>query len=124
MERPIKNITLPVTGYKVGIFTYYLRGDRIAIEKIMTGSTKFDSKGKVISVDVGYRYDMDDEAVVRGVKFIKDGESELPVEIATIHGLPEEDFEFLRGSLPKEKGSRSKAKQSAASSKPRQEKGE
>ena len=102
MERTKKEITLPISGYKVGIYDYYLRGDRVAIEKIMTDAVEITGEGKVSSVRTSYRYDMDDEAVIRAVASIKDGEKELTVDKEWLHSLPEDDYAFLRDNLPKE----------------------
>lgn len=124
MERPIKEVKLPVSGYNVGIYTYYLRGDRVALERIMTDRAEFDSEGKLKKVDVGYRYDMDDEAVIRATKYIKEGETELSVNKETIHGLPEDDFEFLREQLPKGAKKKLITKPSEDTSKKPKEKGE
>jgi len=108
MERTSKTYTLPVTKYQVGIYDYYLRGDRVAIEKIMTDAVEVDKDGKFTSVKTSYRYDMEDEAVVRGVAYIK---SEKGVDIAVgkdgvrievIRELPEEDYEFIKSKLPKQ----------------------
>lgn len=101
MQRPFKEITLPVSGYKVGIYTYYLRGDHVAIEKVMTDNVEFD-EGKAVRVHVSYRYDMEDEAVLRAIVFAKSGEENVPVDKDFIHNLPQKDFEFLRENLPGE----------------------
>jgi len=108
MERTYKTYTLPVSKYQVGIYDYYLRGDRVAIEKIMTDAVEVDKEGKFTSVRTSYRYDMEDEAVVRGVAFIK---NEMGVDVAVgkdgvkienIREFAEEDYEFIKSKLPKQ----------------------
>lgn len=112
MERTSKEITLPITKYKVSIYDYYLRGDRVAIERIMTDAVEMTGEGKVASVKTSYRYDMEDEAVLRAVKSAKDGEKELSVDKEWIHSLPEEDYNYLTENLPNEKGKKSTTKPS------------
>ena len=112
MERTKKVITLPITKYKVSVYDYYLRGDRVAIEKIMTDAVEMTGEGKVASVKTSYRYDMEDEAVLRAVESVKDGDKELEVNKELIHSLPEEDYTFLSESLPKESGKKSTTKPS------------
>jgi len=101
MERTKREIILPITKYKVGVYDYYLRGDRVAIEKIMTDAVEMSGEGKVTNVKTSYRYDMEDEAVLRAVAFVKDGDKELSVDKEWVHSLPEEDYEFLTENLPK-----------------------
>lgn len=124
MDRPFKEVTLPITGFTVGVHTYYLRGDRVAIQKIMTDAVEVTGKGEATKVDTGYTYDMDDEAVVRAIKFIRDGATNLPIEKKTIHALPEEDYDFLRGELPKEDKKKSTTRRSDDSSKKQTKKDE
>ncbi len=103
MNRPIKEVELPISKWKVGLYLYYTRGDRVAIERIMSDSTEFDERGNVTKVSAGYLLDMDNEAVLRAVKFIKTKDGvDLEIKMDTVNELPEEDFEFLRGYLPKQ----------------------
>lgn len=124
MERTKKEITLPVTGYKVNVYEYYLRGDRVAIERIMTDAVEMTGEGKVASVKTSYRYDMEDEAVLRAVASIKDGDRELDVSKELIHGLPEDDYEFLTNNLPGENEKKSTTKPSGNISEKPQKSGE
>jgi len=117
MERTTKKVKLPITGYEVELYTYYLRGDRIAIEKIMTDAVDMTAEGKLNKVDVGYRYKMEDEAVIRAIKSIKDGNKELEVSDETIHSLPESDYELLRENLPGQSEKKSTTRQSGNISK-------
>jgi len=124
MERTYKVIKLPITGYKVQIYDYYLRGDRVAIEKIMTDAVDMTGEGTISKVDTGYRYDMEDEAVLRAIKSIKDGDKELPVEKETVASLPEDDYELIREKLPKQKGKKSTTRPSEDISEKPRKKGE
>lgn len=108
MERPIKEVLLPVSGVNVEIYTYYLRGEKKQIEAIMLESAKFvsDEKGKpkLDSVDASYRTKMEDKAVLLAVKKLtgKDGK-ELEKTVAVLDGLPDDDYELLQQSLPEGK---------------------
>jgi hypothetical protein len=124
MERSVKEITLPITGFKVNVYDYYLRGDRVAIERIMTDAVEMTGDGKVASVKTSYRYDMEDEAVLRAVKSVKDGEKEVTVDKDFVHALPEEDYEFLVTNLPKENVKKSTSKPSSDISEKPQKSGE
>jgi len=104
MERPTTDIELPISGIKATLFTYYLRGDRKAIEAIMLESARFEQVGdkpKLKKVDATYRAKMEDKAVLLAVKKMVDKEGkEVEVSIENIDNLPEEDFEKLQSSLP------------------------
>jgi len=124
MERANKEIVLPTTKYTVQLYEYYLRGDRVAIERIMTDAVDMTGEGKIAKVDTGYKYRMEDEAVKRAIKSIKDGDKVLPIELKTIHDLPEDDYEFIRASLPKESEKKSTTRPSGDTSEKRQKKEE
>ena len=124
MERSKKEIILPITKYKVGVYDYYLRGDRVAIERKMTDAVEMTGDGKVTSVKTSYRYDMEDEAVIRAVASVKDGEKELTIDKELISSLPEDDYECLRDSLPKESEKKSTTKPSRNISEKPQKNGE
>jgi len=124
MERLCKEIKLPVTGYKVQVYNYYLRGDRVAIEKIMTDAVEMTGEGNISKVDTGYKYDMEDEAVMRAIKSIKEGEKVFEVNIDTIHSLPEEDYQFITDNLPKQDRKKSTTKPSEGISEKPQKNGE
>jgi len=113
MERTSKEITLPVSKYKIQVYDYYLRGDRVAIERIMTDSVEMTGEGKISSVKTSYRYDMEDEAVVRAIASIKsDVGAEIVVSVESIRALSEEDYEFLKTKLPKQDEKKSTTKPS------------
>lgn len=105
MERPTEEVELPVSGLKAIVFTYYLRGDRKAIESVMYNSAKFeqDEQGrpKLKRIDASYRSKMEDKAVLLGVKHFvtKDDELKEPT-VDFIDNLPASDFEFLQQELP------------------------
>ena len=124
MERATKEIKLPITGYQVKVYDYYLRGDRVAIESIMTEAVEMDAEGKITNVRTGYRYEMEDKAVLLAVKSVKDSDKELDVDKDLIHSLPEEDYEFLKDNLPKEAGKKSTTKPSKDISEKPQKSGE
>jgi len=107
MDRPTKEIELPVSGVKVDIFTYYLRGERKQIEAVMLESAEFeqdaDGKPRLKKVDATYRSKMEDKAVLLAVKRLVDKEGkELPKTTETLDGLPAEDFDLLQASLPQQ----------------------
>jgi len=111
MERPTTDIELPISGIKATLFTYYLRGDRKAIEAIMLESARFEQVGdkpKLKKVDATYRIKMEDKAVLLAVKKMVDKEGkDIEVSIENIDNLPDEDYKKLEGSLP---GSKPKKK--------------
>jgi len=104
MERPTTDIELPISGIKATLYTYYLRGDRKAIEAIMLSSAEFEQVGdrpKLKRIDATYRARMEDKAVLLAVKKMVDKEGkEIEVSIEVIDNLSEEDFEKLQNSLP------------------------
>ena len=105
MERATEEVALLVSGIKAEVYTYYLRGERKAIEAIMFSSAQFeqDESGtpKLKKVDASYRTKMEDKAVVLAIKGLVDKEGKkLEVDIATLDSLPAEDFEQLQKSLP------------------------
>lgn len=104
MDRTYKEITLPISGEKLQLYTYYLRGDRIAIRKIMTDSVVMGVDGKPEKVDVSYELKMQDEEVLRAIKSIKKGTESIEPSVDYIYNLAEEDYEFIRDNLPKAKG--------------------
>jgi hypothetical protein len=112
MERPTVEVELKVSGIKAEVYTYYLRGERKAIEAIMFDSAQFeqDETGtpKLKKVDASYRTKMEDKAVLLAVKRLVDKEGkELEVKTENLDNLPAEDFETLQASLP---GNQSKKK--------------
>jgi len=105
MDREFIEVLLPISGMKVEIYTYYLRGERKKIEAIMLESAEFeqDANGtpKLKKVDASYRTKMEDKAVLLAVKKLVDKEGkEVKVEIGVFDNLPDEDFTLLQASLP------------------------
>jgi len=105
MERATEEVALLVSGIKAEVYTYYLRGERKAIEAIMFSSAQFeqDESGtpKLKKVDASYRTKMEDKAVLLAIKSLIDKEgNELEVKLETLDNLPAEDFEQLQKSLP------------------------
>jgi hypothetical protein len=82
-------------------------------------------EGKIASVKTSYRYDMEDEAIVRAIASIKSVTGfEIEVNIEAIRALPEEDYEFLRTKLPKQDEKKSTTKPSEGISEKPQKSGE
>ena len=123
MDRPSKEVILPTSKLTVGVYLYYLREDTVAIRMIMANATEFDESGNVTKIHAGYTYGMDNEAVLRGIKYIKDGDKDVPRNMKTIDKLPEDDFEFLREQLPKGSKKKSTTKPLGDTSKQHQKKG-
>ena len=111
MERPTTEISLPTSGMKAILFSYYTRGERKAIEAIMLESAEFEQIGgkpRLKKVDATYRSRMEDKAVLLAVKKMVDKEGkDIEVSIENIDNLPDEDYKKLEGSLP---GSKPKKK--------------
>jgi hypothetical protein len=105
MERPVKEVILPISGVKAFVYTYYLRSERKAIEAIMLDSAEFEQdeagKPKLKKVDASYRTKMEDKAVLLAVKKMVDKEGkDLPLTVETLDNLPDEDFQELQSGLP------------------------
>jgi hypothetical protein len=124
MERPYKEVELPISKKKVGIYDYYLRGDTVAIDRIMSESAEFDKDGNVVRVKAGFRLDMDNEAVLRIIKYIKDGDINIEVTLEAVNTFPEDDFQFLMEHLPERRKKKLTQKPLGDTSKPRQKKEE
>jgi hypothetical protein len=113
MERTSKEYILPISKYKVRVYDYYLRGDRVAIERIMTDAVEMTGEGVISSVKTSYRFDMEDEAVIRAIASIKSEQgADIEVSVDNIRGLSEDDYKFLRTKLPKENEKKSTTKPS------------
>lgn len=106
MDRPTKEVVLPISGIKAQIFTYYLRGEKKEIEAVMLESAEFEQDPetgtpKFKRVDTTYRARMEDKAVLLAIKSLTDSENKsLPIETKTLDELPDDDFETLRSALP------------------------
>ena len=105
MERPTTDIELPISGIKATLFTYYLRGDKKAIEAIMLESANFEQVGdkpKLKNVDATYRIKMEDKAVLLAVKNLVDAEGkETKLTQNILDNMPEDDFVALEAAVPK-----------------------
>jgi len=115
LNRPTTEIELKISGIKVTLYTYYLRGDRKAIEAIMLENAKFeqvDGESKLKRVDATYRVRMNDKAVLLAVKKLvdKDGK-ELEVKTETFDKMPDDDFNQIQDALPKPRKKKSTTKQ-------------
>jgi len=124
MERNYKEITLPISDHVLQIYDHYLRGDRIAIEKIMTDAVTMGTDGGKDVVDIGYTSRQEDEEVLRAIKSIKDGDKNFASNSTYVKNLQEPDFFFIQENLPKEKGKNSTTGQSENTSRKPQKKGE
>ena len=112
MDRPTKEVNLPISGMKAIFYTYYTRGERKSIEAIMLESANFEQdeagKPKLKSVDATYRSKMEDKAVLLAVKHLLDKNGKV-VEFTQeiLDELPEKDFnavqDALSSSQPKKK---------------------
>jgi len=104
MNRPTTEIKLPVSGMNAELYTYYLRGDRKAIEAIMLESAEFEQVGdkpKLKKVDATYRARMEDKAVLLAVKKLTDKEGKkIEINQESFDALPEKDFQALQEALP------------------------
>ena len=104
MDRPTIEVELPISGIKATIYSYYLRGDRKAIEAIMLESAEFEQVGgtpKLKKVDTTYRAKMEDKAVLLAIKSLVDKESKpIELKVEVLDNLPEEDFKTLQENLP------------------------
>lgn len=106
MDRPITEVILPVSKMVAEIYTYYLRGERKAIEAIMLESvnwktSKKDGKPQMAGVDATYRAKMEDKAVLMAVKKLtKPNKEPVKVTTETLDNLPDEDFKALQDALP------------------------
>ena len=107
MERPTKEVTLPVSGIIATIYTYYLRGERKEIESIMMASAEFeqvDGRPLLKKVDATYRTKMEDKAVLLAVKKFTDKEGkEVPKTVETLDSMPDSDFETLQDAINEDK---------------------
>jgi len=106
MDRPTKNVTLPISNMVAEVYTYYLRGERKAIEAIMLESVNWktsdkDGKPEMAGVDASYRAKMEDKAVLLAIKSLTNSNKEsVEVTTETLDNLPDEDFATLQEALP------------------------
>ena len=124
MERTYKEIKLPITGHEVRVYSYFLRGDRIAIRKIMTDAVEVGTDGKTTKVDTGYTSVMENEEVRRIIKSVKDGDKSIEVTDEYIMSMPENDFSFIREQLPVNKEKNLTTRQSEDTSQKTKKRGE
>jgi len=105
MERPTTEISLPTSGMKAILFSYYTRGERKAIEAIMLESAEFEQIGgkpRLKKVDATYRSRMEDKAVLLAVKNLVDAEGkETKLTQNILDNMPEDDFVALEAAVPK-----------------------
>ena len=106
MDRPTIEVILPISKTVVQMYTYYLRGERKAIEAIMLESVNWkpsgkDGKPQMAGVDTTYRAKMEDKAVLTAIHSLTNSNKE-PIEITleTLDNLPDEDFKALQDALP------------------------
>lgn len=106
MDRPIKEVVLPVSGVKAEVYIYYLRMERKNIEAVMLESAVFEEdavtgKPRLKKVDTTYRARMEDKAVLLAIKKLTSADGkDMPVVVESLDSLPDEDFEVLQGALP------------------------
>ena len=108
MDRPTKEVSLPISGMKAVVYEYYTRGERKAIEAIMMESAEFDhsagGKPKLKKIDTSYRAKMEDKAVLLGVKHLLDKDGKIvKMEQEVLDRLPAPDFGDIQEALPKGK---------------------
>ena len=111
MDRSNKEIKLPISEYRVAIYDYYLHADVVAIQRIMTDAVDVTADGKITNVDTSYRYTMEDESILRAIASVKTKDGlDVVVSKEMLGNLPEEDYEFLKENLPKQKEKKSTTK--------------
>jgi len=109
MDRPTNEVSLPISKMVAEVFTYYLRGERKAIEAIMLGSVNWKTSGKdgkpqMDGVDTSYRAKMEDRAVLLAVhKLTKLNKEPVKVTVEVLDNLPDEDFKALQDALPSQR---------------------
>jgi hypothetical protein len=104
MERPTKEVKLPISGFTIELYTYYLRRDRKLLESIMLEGMKIETKegkAELTTIDPSYRTKMEDKAILLAVKSIKDSEGkEIEASVEVLDNLPADDFDVLQKALP------------------------
>jgi len=124
MERPTADpIELPLSHFKVRLYTFYTRGETIEVENIMTRAIQFEpvneapdlevtedgkkrppkeSTVEMRTIDTSYRTKMEDMVTLLAVCDYTDskGKTEKP-SMEWLRDLPNDDFEFIQKSLPK-----------------------
>jgi len=109
MDRPTNDVSLPISKMVAKVFTYYLRGERKAIEAIMLGSvnwktSKKGGKPQMDGVDTSYRAKMEDKAVFLAIHKLTDSNKEpVKVSVEVLDNLPDEDFKALQDALPSQR---------------------
>lgn len=107
MERPYKEVTLPKSGDKAHIYTYFTRGDRMYIKEHSYKGAKFDADSKVeqfkmVNIPIDYFERLQNALVICGTKEIiaKDG-TVSPSTEESIFKLHDRDFNYLYSELEK-----------------------
>ena len=109
MDRPTNEVSLPISKMVAEVFTYYLRGERKAIEAIMLDSVNWKTSGKdgkpqMEGVDTSYRAKMEDKAVTLAIhKLTKLNKEPVKVTTEVLDNLPDEDFKALQDALPSQR---------------------
>jgi hypothetical protein len=105
MERPTKEVKLPISGIIVELYTYYLRKDRKLLESIMLEGMKIETnkegKTELSTIDPSYRTKMEDKAILLAIKSIRDNKGkDIEIGIDVLDDLPADDFDTLQEALP------------------------
>jgi len=109
MNRPTKQVILPISKKVAEVYTYYLRGERKEIEALMLEGVRWKAskkggKPEMVGVDTTYRSKMDDRAVLLAINKLTNSNKEAEdITIEALDNLPDEDFNTLQESLPNQK---------------------
>lgn len=99
MERPTKQIDLPVSNYKAKIVTYFTRGEQKIIDLASKEGSKTEYRGDQVVMS-GFAIDSterrQDQVLLQGVKELTDKTGKvLPLTKETFDSLVDRDFHTL-----------------------------
>lgn len=96
MERPTKKIQLPISGKEAEIVSYFTRGEKQEIQKILYSSAKMsqgaEGKGSNIDFSMVSALDSKNKALELAVK---------NMSIDEINNLPDEDADLIEVEVDK-----------------------
>ena len=99
MERPTKQVDLPLTGYKAKIVTYFTRGEQCIIDLASKEGSKTEYRGDQVVMS-GFAIDSTEkrqtQVLLQGVKELTDKAGKvLPLNKEIFDSLPDKDFHTL-----------------------------
>lgn len=106
MDRPTKEVKLPVSGYTATVVTYFNRGELVEQRRILAQAQKLSFNGETGEPDIEvtdpeYKIKQEDAALKAAVtKLVKGDEAISPVGKEVFDSLPDEDVEVLLEALP------------------------